>query len=1158
MAKSKSPQEPSLLPEPAPRRSSHRIGRREQLIGLILIVVVVAGTAFVGLRLLGGSATTAAPLTIWQKITAGIRDTGVPKDTALQAFSYLYRVSIPGVTVPDGVAGSDYPTSGSGAMRWVQANWNTLTTDQQAVINRYLVPGPNDIIVPLTDAPTGDVSGGLAGGADPRAPLAAPVAPGAVTTHAAPGAPAGLEAAMNKDLMADIAHIGARLNMPILTVGNPFYPRISLDLSPLDGGLDLLVTHAWMDHGFYEPCTVTAWKNSWQNEQVTSSGGVSPALHAEITHEVIHCYQNVIWGDPDTSTSMASWITEGSALWLAADDTQIEEPMLASTWANGYFKPEIPLTNRSYDAFGYYSLLDYTGRDLWSLMKPGWTAAATQLQRSNAFIAVLRGDDQDIRDSWATSYLRQTNWGAPWIMHGFGLPDTAQVVRHPIQAQADPGYDGSLQGRANTVLNVTASAGEVVTITTTGLASVHDDPGNNTLSFQTEKFCASGECVCPTNTPRAGQKVATKKLTIPFVLALNSPFGGSTYNVVGRKLEDECGRKATPPPAGRPCTGKCANSNGDPHLLTVNNYRYDFQGAGEFTLLRSADKSLEIQARQEPYTGNGVPRVATNTALAAKVGAHRVGVYVSSAGLTATLDGSALDITKTTDLGGGAHVAPYTGGLEIDFPDGTRLWALSVGAYGINTLISPSDSLRASGVGLLGPITPGGMGVPALPDGTQLAKATDKHQRHSVLYGQFADAWRVTDSTTLFDYAAGKSTTTYTQKGFPSETADIVYSDLSAEQRDAGAAACSSVTDQQLKDDCVFDVGVSGQIGFADGYVAEQPLFDIGMATPSELPTSSSSVTASPGTVTGAIALTQAAQVGGAVVGPDGKLYFSIALAGGKASLLEVDPATGTIIHQVDIPKTTRIHVAAGSVWAPGLIVDSRANNCSVTRFDAQTLVQQATVPIPCAAFGPTIVSDGQAIWYEDTSKFDSDTGNGAQLVRIDPATNKPGTSVPLPYINGLWLDSQGALFVWDPNKGTYGLTTGGTAMDSYGKTAQVFAAGTGFWVQSANSQPGSYYTHPGTPDATVTIKGSLVGGEATAAYVDDTGANGTTQLLRYPADGSGPVAIGTAPTIGDNNLGYYADPLPLPAQNGVVKYWLLTPSGATTATIYLQWMPLP
>ena len=77
------------------------------------------------------------------------------------------------------------------------------------------------------------------------------------------------------------------------------------------------------------------------------------------------------------------------------------------------------------------------------------------------------------------------------------------------------------------------------------------------------------------------------------------------------------------------------------------------------------------------------------------------------------------------------------------------------------------------------------MGVPALPDGTRLPVATDRHQRNAVLYGRYADAWRVTDTTTLFDYDAGKTTATYTQKGFPADTADVTFSDLTAENRGA-------------------------------------------------------------------------------------------------------------------------------------------------------------------------------------------------------------------------------------------------------------------------------------------------------------------------------------------------------------------------------------
>jgi hypothetical protein len=1133
-----------------PQRAGRRIGRKAQLVGLLLILVVIGAAAFVGQGLLAGTpSSSSATQTVWQNITAGIRDTGVPKDVALEAFAYLYHVDIPGVTVPQGVAGSDRPTSGSGAVRWVKSHWKELTSEQQAVINRFTTAGPNDVVIPI------DLSGGTTTG--PKVTLAAAhqLAPAHVGGAIADAPAPGLEAAMKAELIADIKNIGVKLGMPVINEGALLWTNITLDLSPESGGGTLFLTQAIETSAHYSPCNVTAYKEAWENQT-----GISSMLHVTMTHEVVHCYQNVIWGDVDTGLGMPAWITEGTAIYLAADDTQIAEPMLQSTWTNGYFTPETALTNRSYDAIGYYSLLAHLGRYMWSSMVSAWTAAAASSQRSNAFIAVFHGDDQDVRDGWASSYTNKTAWGDPWVAYGFGLPDTLQVFRHPIQATT-AGHAGTLLGRSNTVLNVTASDGEVVTVTTSGLASVHDEGGVNIWSFQTKKFCVSGECVCPPNTALAGETIASQKLSIPFAVAFNADYGGSTYTVIGRKLVDECRQKATPKPQNAgPCTGKCAGSNGDPHLLTINNYRYDFQGAGEFTLLRSKDGSLEIQTRQEPYTGNGTPRVATNTALAVKVAAHRVGVYVTTAGLQAKLDGAALDITKATDLGGGARIAPYTNGLEIDFPDGTKLWALSVGQWGVNAQISPSDALRSSGVGLLGTIVPGGLGVPALPDGTLLPIAADKHQRNAVVYGRYADAWRVTDTTTLFDYDTGKTTATYTQKGFPADTADVTYGDLTADQRAAGGTACAAIADQQLNDACVFDVGVSGQSGFADSYVATQAFYDSGFVAPtgSAAPQPQSSVTPLPGKVTGAAAVTQLAGVSGAVVGPDGKLYFSVDLGGGKSALLEVDPTTGTIVHQVDIPKTTTLNVAAGSVWAPGLIVDSNANNCSVTRFDAQTLALQATIPIVCAAFGPTIASDGDAIWYEDTSKWDGATGKGAVLIRLDPTTNQLGTTVQLPFINGGYSDSQGALFLSKADSGVYHLTTGGTTMEPFGQHKnRVYAAGAGFWVQSDTDKTALYYTHPDSPDATVTIAGSLVAGDASSAYVETSGQDGVSQLWRYPADGSAPTQIGTAPTVDTNALSYGDNRQLLPDGNGVAKYWVIASGVGSTWTLYLQWLPL-
>src|SRR5689334_19739495 len=79
------------------------------------------------------------------------------------------------------------------------------------------------------------------------------------------------------------------------------------------------------------------------------------------------------------------------------------------------------------------------------------------------------------------------------------------------------------------------------------------------------------------------------------------------------------------------CPPPC--SNGDPHLRTENGVAYDFQGAGEFILLRDPN-GLEIQTRQTPVATtrttiaeqhSGLAScVSLNTAVAVRLGQHRV------------------------------------------------------------------------------------------------------------------------------------------------------------------------------------------------------------------------------------------------------------------------------------------------------------------------------------------------------------------------------------------------------------------------------------------------------------------------------------------------------------------------------------------------------
>jgi hypothetical protein len=1155
---------------PGSPSTKRRVDRRILAV-LAAVVIIAALLAFALPQFLSSTPSK----TIWQEITAGITDGTVPKQTALEAFAYVFKTDIPGVTVPKGQDAGDVPTSSSGVMRWVKANWDALTPAQQAVINRYTAPQPGAHFTPgeTLSNPANRVQ--LAAY---RPPAAQPPQPDQLSfpidTTVAPDAPGDLALAMAFDVEADIAHIGPKLNMSVLSNGGPLFPNITLTLSDLDGGNGLFLTQAISDgFGNYLPCHITAWKNLWSTQQAQGDS-VSPVLHDLITHEVIHCYQNVVWGSVATALAMPTWITEGTAIYLSADDTQVAEPMMQSMWQKGYYVPETPLTNRSYDAYGYYSLLAHEGRDMWNLMLPAWTAAAASGQRSDAFIAVLKGDEPDIRNNWAESYADNSAWGDPWQIYGLFAPHPANVFQHPTEALLNDGTDGSLDSRSNTLLDVNTAYGEVVVVNTDGLASVTD--GTNTkLDFTKGTFCVADQgCTCPDGTELAGQDMAPDPMSIPFTAAMNAPEGGSHWNIASYKLDDLCHKKETPRPSYKPqpqnpCGASCSNSNGDPHMLTVNRYRYDFQAAGEFTLLRSTDGSVDIQARQEPFGETG--QVSINTAVATKVGDHRVGVYFNGSGLEAHVDGAAADFSSgPIDLGNGGSIAPIAKGFEIDFPDGTKLWALSVGHWGINAEVKPSAAIATTAQGLLGEVAPGGLGVPNMPDGTRLPAATSKADRFQTLYGQFADAWRITDATSLFDYEQGKNTESYTIKPFPTDSSLQSTADLTADQRAAGESACGSITDQGLLDDCIYDVAVTGQAGFADSYTAVQEFYDSGVQPPSETPSATpeasfAPVTPPPGTVSEGWKVPGVWNVANFAWGDNDTVYVSVQTGDQSYALMHLDPVNQQVLAQVEVPVPTEVHYAAGSVWLPALKTDTNGNSCSVTRFDGQTLAEQATIAVPCGFFGhPEMASDGTNIWFADVSKYDLATEKGAVMTELDPTTNAPSsTSVPLPFINGYRIDSQGAFFYFDtdPKNGYYRLTTGAGAFESLGGlNSPAHPAGTGLWVQSQDGQTAQYFTSAGSPQATVQIGGSLLTGDASGVYAEVLG-NGPSgaaeeQLWRYPIDGSTPTEVATAPLLDGQFLSYFGDPLPIDNGDGLLKYWNIG-NNLGGPFLLIQWVPV-
>lgn len=286
--------------------------------------------------------------------------------------------------------------------------------------------------------------------------------------------------------------------------------------------------------------------------------------------------------------------------------------------------------------------------------------------------------------------------------------------------------------------------------------------------------------------------------------------------------------------------------DGDPHLTTVEGVHYDFQGAGEFVTLRDPD-GLEIQTRQAPIPTTFAPGpdnhdglatcVSLNTAVAARVGKHRVtyepnlsGVPDPS-GLQLRVDGSLTTVgPHGIDLGGGGRIMNTSapGALEIDFPDETALfvipgWWPAASTWYLNVDVAHTPALQ----GVLG-VIPQTSWLPALPDGASIGPMPNAlHDRYLALYGKFADAWRVTNKTSLFDYAAGTSTDTFTMRDWPLEQPPCVIPNkepVRPASRAVAERACQALTDLNMHNNCVFDVMVTGNPGFAATYRISQQI----------------------------------------------------------------------------------------------------------------------------------------------------------------------------------------------------------------------------------------------------------------------------------------------------------------------------------------------
>ncbi|MEV6925783.1 choice-of-anchor C family protein [Dactylosporangium sp. NPDC051485] len=265
--------------------------------------------------------------------------------------------------------------------------------------------------------------------------------------------------------------------------------------------------------------------------------------------------------------------------------------------------------------------------------------------------------------------------------------------------------------------------------------------------------------------------------------------------------------------AVRQCSGGDATTSGDPHLTTFDGAHYDFQQVGEFIAARSDRDDFAVQVRQAPWAGTS-RTVAGNTAAAFQVAGHRAAVYLATGGsaVTTTVDGKGVTAASTT-LPGGGTLANDTGSRRatMTWPDGTFAIVSYAGGGYLDLSVGLSSARAGHVSGLLGNANRD----PSDDLVTRAGAALPYPATAAQLYGAYSESWRITQAESLFDYAAGQSTATFTDRTFPSAVATVA--DLSAAVRQAATATCQAagVTDPAYLGDCILDVGLTGNAATA-------------------------------------------------------------------------------------------------------------------------------------------------------------------------------------------------------------------------------------------------------------------------------------------------------------------------------------------------------
>jgi hypothetical protein len=451
--------------------------------------------------------------TAWQAVLGQIRPDGtVTASTALAAFAVAIG-PVPGANPP---AGAQQPIeSGTLAVSWVLAHWGELTEAQHVAI-RTALGAPTS-----TDKPAGYVLPARALSATPAPSSSPPQNPNIACLNADSAGAAKYRAWMPGIESAISSHLGRPLTIDAHTF-------IAVNTKDLIQPSLMYTYPCGISGDAVTGCTIhinpNAVSGSYPDDQVRSF----------LIHEVTHCYLNDKFGV--FYDAMPPWYVEGVPTWTMSV-LGVNNARLSSKWTSYLDNPGKPLSQRSYDAVGFFAHLAETGTDPWGVIDPIGSAMSGNNLTANGWTAAKV--TSDFLDSWGTGFVQGRHPGTPWTSGGPSLPPYTPALPN---GQFGNGSTLSIpaQPYAAAVETVDVNASVVLVNPGAGTAGrMTLDGGSDTDLGTGGPFCTLAQCSCPAGSPGEGTTFTHMDSGQQYVGLTGGPAAGSLA-LVGMSLPDYC------------------------------------------------------------------------------------------------------------------------------------------------------------------------------------------------------------------------------------------------------------------------------------------------------------------------------------------------------------------------------------------------------------------------------------------------------------------------------------------------------------------------------------------------------------------------------------------------------------------------------------------